>query len=200
MGWLRALLGAMIVCGSGSAMAQEALLPPEAIFFEPQPLISEVRLGFHFHDAYSGFLPTRPERFEFERLQDISLDVLFSSPDIDAFRWIGSPRPELGATINLDGKENLVHLGLTWQAHLFDSPVFVEGSLGLAANSGYLNDAPEGYRSMGCRVQFYERFGVGADLGENLSATLTYEHTSNAELCSANAGLSNLGVRLGWKF
>jgi hypothetical protein len=55
-------------------------------------------------------------------------------------------------------------------------------------------------RNLGCRVNFYEVFGIGANLGENVTATLTYEHTSNLGLCGANQGLSNFGVRLGWKF
>jgi hypothetical protein len=37
-------------------------------------------------------------------------------------------------------------------------------------------------------------------LGEHATATLTYEHTSNANLCAANQGLSNFGIRLGYRF
>ena len=53
---------------------------------------------------------------------------------------------------------------------------------------------------MGCRVQFYEVFGAGADITSNMTATVTWEHTSNASLCAQNDGLTNLGVRIGYKF
>ncbi len=188
-----------------STVASGALA--QNLLYSPQPanqwsdVLSEVRVGVHAHAAWPYFLPlTSPTNFDYSHINDISLDLLFRSPEIDAFRWIGAPRPNLGGTLNLAGKESMVHLGLTWQAHLFDSPVYVEGTLGAAANNGYLTGAPAGYRNMGCRVQFYEEFGVGTDIGSNATATLTYEHTSNAELCAANQGLSNFGLRIGYKF
>ncbi len=55
-------------------------------------------------------------------------------------------------------------------------------------------------KNFGCRVNFYERFGIGANLSDNVTATVSYEHTSNNSWCEANDGLSNFGVRLGWKF
>jgi lipid A 3-O-deacylase len=213
--WPRKKPGAMMAMWGKAAVSGIALVLAAALagpvlaqdLYSTEPasswtdVLSEVRLGLNAHNATSGFLPIiQARQFDLGEFDDLSFDVLFKSPDIDAFRWLLSPRPNVGATINLQGKESTFHAGLTWQAHIFSSPIYVEGTFGAAANTGYLNDAPVGYRNLGCRVQFYETFGVGADLGSNWDATLSYEHTSNADLCSANQGLSNLGVRIGYKF
>jgi hypothetical protein len=68
--------------------------------------------------------------FNMTRLQDANVELLFKSPDLDAFRWIGSPRPHVGATVNFDGLESMAYFGLTWRAQVFDTPLFVEGSFG----------------------------------------------------------------------
>lgn len=163
-------------------------------------IVDEVRIGGHYHNVYWTMLPQGFNEWWWGQPGDVSFDVLFKSPDSEAFRWIGSPRPEIGATISLTGYEHLFHVGVTWQLPVFETPFYLEGTFGAAAHSGYLTGAPGLYRNLGCPVNFYERFGVGANLSENVTATLTYEHTSNAGLCQANAGLSNVGVRLGWKF
>lgn len=178
---------------SGAAQAQ----PVDA---SAPGLVDEVRLGIHAHAASPYFWPTYVGSWEMGDVSDVSFDVLFTSPDLDAFRWLGSPRPEVGVTANFSGEESLLHAGLTWQLPIFDTDFYLEGSLGAAAHTGYLTDAPEGERNLGCRVNFYERFGLGANITDNVTATVTYEHTSNWELCEENNGFSNIGVRLGWKF
>ena len=163
-------------------------------------IVDEVRIGGNFHDVYYTMIPQNFGEWDTSRFEDVSFDILFTSPDMDAFRWIGSPRPELGTTLNLRGQDSLFHAGLTWQLPVFDTPFYLEGTFGAALNTGYLDNAPAGRNNFGCRVNFYERFGVGANLSESVTATLTYEHTSNADLCDENDGLSNFGLRVGMKF
>jgi lipid A 3-O-deacylase len=191
-------LSLVLALGALPAIAQDIPegVPPAGVL----DIVDEVRVGLHYHSIYWTMLPLNPQDWYWNDLEDVSLDVLFTTPDVDAFRWIGSPRPEVGATINTAGYDSLYHLGLTWQLPVFDTPVYLEGTFGAAMHDGYLDNPPAGYREFGCRVNFYERFGVGAHVTENVTATLTYEHTSNAGLCEHNAGLSNFGVRLGWKF
>lgn len=177
---------------AGPAMAQDDTNP-----------LSEIRAGVMAHDAYPVWLPTTPSDFRFDQIEDLGFDLLFDSPDIDAFRWLGSPRPNLGATVNFDGQESEMHLGLTWQAHLFDSPVYVEGTFGGAIHNGILAGTWGGdgtLRPQGCRVGFYSGIGLGMDITKNMTATLVYEHMSNADLCDYNFGLSNAGIKIGYKF
>lgn len=188
---------ALLLCGliaAPSAHAEE-LLFQQSSFFDS---VDEVRVGGAFHDFYPGLWPFDPVKYRFDRPTAVSLDVLFRSPEL--FAWIGSPRPEFGATVSLNGYESMAHLGLTWQLQVFDSPFFVQGTLGAALNNGYASGAPAGYKNMGCNLGFYESAGVGADLPGNLTATLTYEHTSNWTLCMPNEGLSNLKFQMGMKF
>ena len=187
-----------------TSLVAMSVVPAQAqSLFDPHPIASvvdEVRIGGHIHDIYWTMLPQNPNEWYWSGPSDLSFDVLFNSPDMDAFRWLGSPRPEIGLTLNTKGRESLLHFGLTWQLPIFDTPLYLEGTFGGAAHNGHLTGASLPDRNLGCRVNFYERFGVGANLSDNLTATVTYEHTSNAGLCSENAGLSNFGVRLGYKF
>ncbi|SFV37459.1 Lipid A 3-O-deacylase (PagL) [Devosia crocina] len=171
--------------------------------YDPHPLagvVDELRFGLQSYDVHHAALPFLVNEWRFTELRSVSFDVLFTSPEIDAFRWIGSPRPEIGTTIHLGGKESLLHAGLTWQLPIFDTPLYLEGTFGAAIHNGALVGAPPPQKNFGCRVNFYERFGIGANLSDNVTATVTYEHTSNNDWCEANAGLSNFGVRVGWKF
>jgi hypothetical protein len=181
-----------------------ALAPASAQdLLSPKPLagmVDELRFGIHAHDVDYTALPFRWNEWKLNQIEDVSFDVLFTSPDLDVFRWVGSPRPELGATLNLDGQDSLAHLSLTWQLPIFDTPIYLEGSFGAATHNGYNLNAPPGRKSFGCSINFYERWGIGTKLGDNATATLTYEHSSNNNWCDANDGLSNFGLRVGWKF
>ena len=170
---------------------------------DPHPLagvVDELRIGLHAHDVHHAALPFSVNQWRLNQIEDISFDLLFTSPDLDVFRWMGSPRPEVGATLNLGGKDSMAHLGLTWQLPIFETPVYLEGTFGAAIHDGALTGAAPGRKNFGCQVNFYERFGVGMHVSDNVTATLTYEHTSNNGWCQANDGLSNFGLRLGWKF
>ena len=185
-----------ILMGGASAQAQ-SLMSPEPF----AGIIDEVRLGISAHDVGYGLFPD-PGALTLSQLEDVTFDILFTSPEIDAFRWIGSPRPDLGVTINMDGQDSLAHLSLTWQLPIFDTPLYLEGALGAAIHNGYITGShdPARHSNFGCRLNFYERYGIGAHLDDNVTATLTYEHTSNNGWCAMNQGMSNLGLRLGWKF
>lgn len=170
---------------------------------DPNPwadVVDELRFGAHFHDVHHAALPFLVQEWRLDKLEDLSFDVLFTSPDLDVFRWVGSPRPEFGTTINFAGRDSIAHLGLTWQLPVFSTPLYLEGSFGAAVSNGALENAVNGNKNFGCRVNFYERFGVGANVSETMTATLTYEHTSNNGYCNQNDGLSNFGLRVGWKF
>ena len=196
MSVLRALVLSALGFGAVAPAMAQNLMNPEPF----ANVVDELRIGIQAHDVDYAALPFRVNEWNVSRIEDLSFDVLFTSPDVDVFRWTGSPRPEVGATVNFAGKDSIAHLGLTWQLPVFETPFYLEGSLGGAINNGYLTGAPDDRKDFGCRVNFYQRYGVGAHLSENVTATITYEHTSNNDWCQANEGLSNFGLRVGWKF
>ncbi len=171
--------------------------------FNAGSIVSDLRLGVYAHDMYPVWLPLSLTDYHFDQIEDINVEVLMRLPDVDAVRWIGSPKLSLGATINLDGQESLAHLGLTWQVPVFDTPVFVEATAGGAIHDGILTGPFTGsgaLRPQGCRVQFYTGVGLGMNITDTMYALLSYEHMSNADLCSTNNGLSNMGLRIGFRF
>ncbi|CDP52291.1 hypothetical protein [Devosia sp. DBB001] len=180
------LAGLALCCAPAQAQAQSFGL-------------SEVRVGVAAHDAYNGFLPFTSENYRFNGITDLSFDAIFRSPDLDAFRWIGSPRPRIGATVSMQGLDSIAHAGLLWQVPLGDT-FYVEAGFGAAINTGSLGETEMPSRRFGCRIGFYESFGVGANLSPSATMTLTYEHTSNNGYCPYNDGLSNIGLRIGFKF
>lgn len=134
------------------------------------------------------------------RIQDANVELLFTP--LDALYWLGSPRPHVGATINFGGLESMAYAGLTWRANIFDSPVFIEGAFGAAIHNGSTDGAAVApARNLGCPVLFHEAASLGYDFTPSASVMLTIEHASHAGLCGANnRGLTNLGVRFGFKF
>ncbi len=165
--------------------------------FQTNP-VSEVRLGVMAHSV------DRPgpnnEPLNFTRIENISFEVLFRSPEIDAFKWIGSPRINLGTTINTNGRESKIHLGLTWKVQIFETPLFIEGTFGAAVHNGALNGVSEPARNLGSRFLFYEAAGIGMDINDNMNIILFAEHASNANIAQPNEGISNIGVKMGFVF
>ncbi|MCF6343463.1 MAG: acyloxyacyl hydrolase [Devosiaceae bacterium] len=160
--------------------------------------ISEIRLGIAAHSV------DRPgpndEPLNFTRLEDIAFEVLFFSPDIDAFSWIGSPKINFGTTINTNGRESKIHLALTWQLPIFETGFFVEGTLGAAIHNGAIDGVVEPARRLGSRFLFYEAAGIGYRFNDNMNVIIFAEHASNANLVQPNSGISNIGIKFGYIF
>jgi lipid A 3-O-deacylase len=195
MAWIRLVIMGTVFAGiSTLALAQEGYPPMPAYDYPYYPL--EIRGGIFAHSADQG-----PYGVEFTRIEDFNAELLFQSPDLDLFRWLGSPRPMIGATLNFGGRESMAYAGLAWKANLFDSPFFVEGTFGGAVHNGALRNPPEGMRDLGCPVLFHESVSLGYDLSKQASIMMTAEHASHANLCAPeNRGLTNIGIRLGFRF
>lgn len=163
--------------------------------------IDEVRGGLFFHSvdhappsALFGLIDTT-------RLQDANVELLFRPFDLGDYNWIGLIRPHVGATVNFGGLESQVYAGLSWTHYIFDGPVFIEGTFGGALHNGALSGATLPARNLGCSALFRESASLGYQITEQASAMLTVEHSSHAGLCGPNnAGITNLGFRVGWKF
>ncbi len=165
--------------------------------------ISEFRAGILAHSVDEpgpGGVGPNSVVLNLSRIQDVGFDILFTSPDLDVFRWIGSPRPRVGATLNFGGLESMARFGLTWQVPLWDSAFFVEGTFGGAVHNGAFTGAVYPARNLGCMFQFYEAAGLGMNVSDTVNVVLELEHVSTADLCTPNRGLTNLGVKVGFKF
>jgi len=107
-----------------------------------------------------------------------------------------TPRPHIGTTIAF-GKTDEFYWGVTWDAKLTDR-FFFETSFGGAAHDGPLHELH--VASYGCEVNFRESASLGFALTPEWRLLSTIDHMSNAGLCGNNRGLTNAGLRLGYKF
>jgi len=153
--------------------------------------ISEFRLGMLAHGVGS------PER----EGADLNAEILFIKP-FSASGWAEAfiPRPQLGATINFAGKTSTVYAGGAWRYDLFNTPFFTEISLGASLNNGQLEERNNDMNPLGCHLLFRESGSIGYDIDTHWSIMATFEHSSNANLCDHNRGLSNIGARVGYRF
>ncbi len=159
--------------------------------------ISEIRGGVMAH-SFDEPGPTSPS-YDLSHIQDLNLEVLFQ-PLPTASWFPGMVRPNVGATIDFGGLESQAYAGLSWKLPVLSSPLFVEAGFGGSINNGIRDGALAPARDVGCNVLFHEQLSVGYDISDNADIMLTGEHSSSANLCTPNRGLSNIGIRFGWKF
>jgi len=167
--------------------------PATSVMAEGDNIVDELRLGVLNHEM--SLLRDSTE----EDGVDINGEILFTSPQwLD---WLGAPRPHLGATIAThDDATSFGYGGLTWDWN-FWGPAFVEGSFGFAVHDGETDPNPGGTANeLGCRVNFHESVSIGYELTDNHRVMATAEHVSNASICDENEGLTNIGVRYGYRF
>ena len=135
---------------------------------------------------------------------DVNLEILFTPPDI--LRAIGSPRPHIGADINTSGNTSDGYFGLTWGIMLIQNlfgngdGIFANGSLGGALHNGYLNSAPPDRKKLGSTFLFRESLELGYQINPVVSVSAILDHISNANIAPHNAGITNAGARIGFRF
>jgi hypothetical protein len=182
-------------CGASSAAGQELDIIEE---IRGGAALSSIDLN-PLPDTYVYVLP-RFDSFNISNLDSLQFDVMFRSPDIGAFEWLGSLRPAVGGVINLRGRESLVHAGFNWHLPLGDV-LYFEAEGGLALHNGALEGASPPLRNLGCPLLFHWSYGLGANITESWTVTANLQHVSNVVFgCSPNDGLNHFGVSLGYKF
>jgi lipid A 3-O-deacylase len=135
---------------------------------------------------------------------DVNFEMLFTPPEI--FKPIGSPRPDVGVTINSAGETQRGYFGLTWGITLIQrlfgpsDSVWANGSLGGAVQNGFVDDAPPGRTNFGSPVLFHLSLELGYQASPTTSLSLFIEHMSNANLVPQNDGMTDAGARIGFKF
>jgi lipid A 3-O-deacylase len=191
---LRAILTLVLTCAAGLPSARA------------QSIFSEVQIGVLAHD-----LPVLGEQREHGA--DINGELRFVSPVPDAwvagvppaFRWMLTPRPDVGMDANTSGYTGQVYLGLTWTAVLFRAAVTpqdrIDFSIGFgpAFDNGHRTESAR-HLGVGSGVLFHPSIELAYWIDPRLSVSLYFEHSSNAGLEKENAGLNNAGVRVGLGF
>ena len=188
------LVLAVVVVRCGTASAADGLL-------------TDVRLGILAHDV--PILGVQQEHGA-----DVNGELLFESfvPDsavagiAPGWRWLLQPQPNLGIDANTAGATSQLYFGLTWTADLDtggwlwpDHAVFLGIGFGPAFNNGHIHSATD-HLDLGSNVLFHASLELGYRITPQWSLSVYFEHSSNAGLAQENAGLDNLGMRVGWHF
>jgi hypothetical protein len=126
-----------------------------------------------------------------------NLEIALTSPDSGVFRFIFSPRPQLG--LNLDKTSgNRGYAGLTW--NLFDSDT-VFGNLGLAGSytaAGAPNDPLR--RPLGPPLMLHGALELGYHIGGQHSLSLSLDQGRAPEARLGGETMDNLRLRYGMRF
>jgi lipid A 3-O-deacylase len=195
----RAVVVCLLVAGSLAPRASRAGEDPGQ-----GPLwgvVSELRLGVLSHDmAFPSprdpFVPD-PFRHRHEPGASVNGEILFASP---SFLWvIGSPRPRVGGSVNVQGYTDDAYLDLDWE-YRFRVGLFVEGFLGGVVHDGKLLEGNPRWAELGSRFLFHLGLEVGWRLWRHHGLSIYWEHMSNSALAAKNQGMDNMGLRYGYRF
>ena len=167
----------------------------------PWGAISELRGGVLNHDVIfpnrSSLRLPNPFRQRVEGGVNFNGEVIFMAPGF--LRYLGSPRPRLGGSLNARGYTDNAYLDLDWD-HQFRAGPFVEGYLGLAWHDGKLITGNPERIELGLRVLFHLGLEAGWRLYRHHGVSLMWEHMSNSALASRNQGVDSIGLRYGYRF
>ncbi|MBV8094123.1 MAG: acyloxyacyl hydrolase [Acetobacteraceae bacterium] len=170
-------------------------------------IFSELELGVLAHDV--PVLGSRKESGA-----DLNGELRFVSPVPESlvsgiappFRWMLTPRPNIGGSVNTSGYTSQFYFGLTWTAELFkdvfrpEDGVFFGIGFGPAFNNGHISTISPSHKSLGSNVLFHPSLELGYRFDRPYSIEMYWDHSSNAGLATKNEGLNNLGIRFGIRF
>jgi len=181
-----------LVLAASTPMALAAELNDSSAGAFDIPYLDEFRLGAYY---------TNPDQAETGAA--VQLEAVFSKFVTHDFgntyvNAVLQPRIHIGGNINVTGDTSVAYTGLTWNFPIY-GPLFVEGTFGGGVHNGKLDNAPRDRQQLGCPILFRESASIGLGF-EKFTVLGTIEHLSNAGFCSENDGLTNVGLRIGYKF
>ncbi len=188
---------------AAACLAAALLAPPAAADHRARHLVDEARVGLSLHED-SRFKRLFGESKDRDGgVLDVNLELRFAKPRLvetgpDGADLLLNPQPLLSAAVNLGDGASHAGVGLAWEATLY-GPYFIEGAVGVAFHNGNHDGVGDG-RKLGCNPLARVALSVGRRVTERLRVMLTVEHLENFEVCDENAGLTNLGVKLGYGF
>jgi hypothetical protein len=169
--------------------------------------LSEIRTSVNVTgvELWTGFRPY-PGREQYESLDTVEVQLLFTLPNDTLLAYLGNPDISLGVHGSTLGRASLAHLGLNWGTQLFDTPFFIDGTVGAALTNSTLKGAAPPNRNVGCPALLYFAADFGYQVTENLSVMGTLYHASHSSLCwlidpaAPNQGLNGYGIKVGYSF
>jgi lipid A 3-O-deacylase len=134
---------------------------------------------------------------------DINGELVFPKfVSVPGWQDVLIPRLHVGGMGNLSGRTSYAYAGGLWTVN-FDR-FFTEAALGGAIHNGPLVTFDSDDPSLGCRALYHVGANLGYRFDQNWSAMITFDHVSNGRPtlsnCPTNAGLTLLGVRVGYSF
>jgi lipid A 3-O-deacylase len=202
----------VIVALAGALVAADAAAADDFIRPAP-PFISEVRGGLMYHEDSRlrriFFNQSKPRE---DGIVDINGEVLFAPLPFHSDNWflnfLLTPRPRIGTSINIGNGTSQASAGLAWNVTVWKNifwgwNLFWEGSLDVAIHNGWTDHTrlpPDNLRALGCNPIFRQSLSLGFEIDKNWRVMGTFEHLDNFGLCHDNQMLSNLGLRVGYRF
>ena len=147
----------------------------------------EIKLGLMQHD-FDTKLGHR-----YEKGQNIIIEYLFDKMQnyLRAF-------PYIGASINNKGYTSNIYTGFTWQFDIKDIFI-IEATLGASINNAERLE-PKKKRALGSKLLFRESFSIGYLIDKTHSISLMIDHISSADIRKPNPGITDIGIRYGFRF
>ncbi|HKW55403.1 MAG TPA: hypothetical protein VJO12_17060 [Stellaceae bacterium] len=127
-----------------------------------------------------------------------NLEIALSSPDTGVFRFLFSPRPQFGLSLDkVTG--NRGYAGLTW--NLFDSDS-VFGNVGLAGSYDPGSSLPNDplHRAFSPSLTLHGALELGYHIGDRHSLSLSLDQGRTPDLKLNSETTDNLRLRYGLKF
>lgn len=153
----------------------------------------EIRVGLFYHDVRSRLTKRH------EAGNDFNAEFISRSFEEGIGKVLLSPRFHVGGSLNTQGSTSMVYGGITWQFPQ-GKFYFIEACLGGVLHNGHLRPGSSKHRALGSRELFREAISIGFVFVQKHTLSFTLEHISNANLASYNAGLTNIGLRYGYRF
>lgn len=140
---------------------------------------------------------------------DVEAELVFSSPDL--LNILGSPRPYIVASGNLDSNTSFGGVGLLWRWNFAHNWAFEPGFGYIIHDGERDNPFPDGtpqasafeeqHQLLGSRDLFRTTLALERELGAHAGVQLFYEHMSHGQILDRgrNQGLDNVGLRFVWR-
>ncbi len=109
------------------------------------------------------------------------------------------PRVHAGVSVSTAGEASQVFAGLNWTVNVTDR-FYIDLGFGGAAHNGDNEDDGSSGPKLGCTLMFREYAAAGFRLTDKLDIVASIDHSSNADLCDPNDGISHAGLALAYKF